>query len=54
MTALLSELVPPVVVRARMSSIYAGSAKADEMEGEKSVMLATIKKSSASGEADLA
>ena len=37
-----------------MSSIYAGSAKADEMEGEKSVMLATIKKSSASGEADLA
>ena len=32
----------------------AGSAKADEMGGEKSVMLATTKKSSTSGEADLA
>lgn len=37
-----------------MSSMDAGSAKADEMGGEKSVMLATTKKSPASGEADLA
>ena len=37
-----------------MSSMDAGSAKADEMGGEKSVMLDTTKKSPASGEADLA
>ena len=37
-----------------MSSTDARSAKADEMGGEKSVMLATTKKSAASSEADLA
>ncbi len=37
-----------------MSLMDARSAKADEMGGEKSVMLATTKKPPASGEADLA
>ena len=37
-----------------MLSIDAGSAKADKVGSEKSVMLATTKKFPASGEADLA
>ena len=37
-----------------MLSIDAGSAKADKVGGEKSVILATTKKFPASGEADLA